>query len=175
MMDGLSMSAETASTSLSTSSEQASSVVFQPQRLKEIVEVVDLMGTVASRVREDHSGDLPSAAGASSARAAGQTGTSARDDAIAKIPAPEIMQQKLVEHLEKEVFRVERQAKSLARSDKRGSAHALSELYRKIRRLTSMISDILEASAEMIKRFYVSVFIDHQPLVVTGGSLKEDK
>ncbi len=81
------------------------------------------------------------------------------------------MQQKLVEHLEREVKTIERQARSLRNSNVRGSGFMLSELYRKIRRLRSLIGDILHASAEMIKRFYVSVFIDRQPLVVTGGSL----
>lgn len=173
-MDGPTMSAESASTSL-TASADAPSAVFQPPRLKDVIEVIDLMSTVASRVREDKSSDLPAAAGAGSGRGSSQTGTSTRDDAIAAVPATVVMQKKLVEHLEKEITRVEKQARALSRSNSRGSAHALAELYKKIRRLTSIISDILEASAEMIKRFYVSVFIDHQPLVVTGGTLKEDK
>ncbi|MFA4875625.1 MAG: hypothetical protein WC690_09840, partial [bacterium] len=93
------------------------------------------------------------------------------DQAIANVPAPGVMQQKLISHLEKEIAAIEKQAIHLARSRRRGSAYLLSELYRKIRRLTAIIADLLEASAEMIKRFYVSVFIDRQPLVVTGGSL----
>ncbi len=150
--------------------------VFQPPKLREIVEVIDLMGTVASRVREDKSGDLPTAAGANAGKAAGQTSAAtARDEAIARAPAPAIMQRKLVQHLEQEVKRVEKQARVIARSKKSGSAYLLSELYKKIRRLSSLIKDILEASTEMIKRFYISVFIDHQPLVVTGGSLKEEE
>lgn len=151
-------------------SESAPARVFQPHALKEIVEIIDLMGNVASRVREDKSGDL-GAGGSTATTGAAQTGSSARDQAIANVPAPEVMQQKLVAHLEKELKSVEKQARKLARSRKRGSAFMLSELYKNIHRLTALIADLLQASAEIIKRFYISVFIDRQPLVVTGGSL----
>ncbi len=172
-MDGLSMTAETPSASSGSVSESAPGQVFQPPKLREIVEVIDLMGTVASRVREDSSGDLGGggSGGAGQAQTGGATGTSARDDAIKNAPAPAIMQQKLITHLSAEIKRVEQQARTLMRSNQRGSAFLLAELYRKIRRLTALIADILSASADMIKRFYVSVFIDRQPMVVTGGSL----
>ncbi len=170
-MDGLGLLTETPRTDLTKVSESAPAVVFQPQKLKEIVEVVDLMGTVAARVREDNSGNLGSGGGGSTGQGSGQkTGSSARDDAIAKVPAVAVMQQKLVEHLEQEVKAIEKQARALKSSNARGSGFLLSELYRKIRRMRSFIGDILHASAEMIKRFYVSVFIDHQPLVGTDGS-----
>ncbi len=158
-------------TALSESTNHAPTAVFQPQKLKEIVEIIDLMGNVASRVREDNSGDLPATGGGASQQGSGQATTSARDEAIAKIPVVAIMQKKLISHLEQEIRTIERSTIRLSHSDKRGSAHALSELYRKIRRLTALIADIFEASAEMIRRFYISVFIDRQPLVVTGGSL----
>lgn len=171
-MDGTSILAETPKADVNRVMDNAPSIVFQPQKLKEIVEVVDLMGTVAARVREDNSSDMPGAGGGGAAQGSGQkTGTSARDDAIANIPAIAVMQKKLVENLEREVRIIEKQARGLKTSNARGNGYLLSELYRKIRRLRSLIGEILHASAEMIKRFYVSVFIDHQPLVVTGGSL----
>ncbi len=170
-MDGPSFIAETPKADITKVTETAPSIVFQPQKLKEIVEVVDLMGTVAARVREDNSGDIPGATGGGGQSTGQKAGTSARDEAIAKAPPIAVMQKKLVEHLEREVRTIEKQAASLKRSNARGSGYLLSELYRKIRRLRSLISDILHASAEMIKRFYISAFIDHQPLVVTGGSL----
>lgn len=170
-MDGLSVTAETLSASSGNTSETAPGQVFQPPKLREIVEVIDLMGTVAMRVREDSSGDMGGGGSAGQAQTGGATGTSARDDAIKNAPIPAVMQQKLITHLNEEIKRVEQQAKTLMRSNRRGSAFLLSDLYRKIRRLTALISDILSASADMIKRFYISVFIDRQPLVVTGGSL----
>ena len=172
-MDGQKLTAETPTTSLAKATELSSSVVFQPPKLTDLIEVIDLMGTVASRVREDKSSDLPSAAGPRSGKAGQTQNTSARDAAIAAAPPPAVMQQKLIRHLEQEVSRVEKQAKSLSHSRENGAAFVLAELYKKIRRLTSLITDILQASAEMIKRFYISVFIDNQPLVVTGGTLKE--
>lgn len=169
----MSMGAERPVSSVSKGPEKVRSVVFQPKALKEIVEVVDLMGTVASRVREDNSGDLPTSGRA--AQAAKKDGTSSRDEAIAKAPPVAVMQQKLVKHLRREVAVIERQARRAARSNEPGAGWLLSELYKKIRRMTSLISEILTASATMIKRFYVSVFIDHQPLVVTGGSIEQEE
>ncbi len=170
-MDGLGLIAETPRTDLTKVSNAAPAVVFQPQKLKEIVEVVDLMGTVAARVREDTAGNLESGGSNSSGQGSGQqSGASSREDAIAKAPAVAIMQKKLVEHLEKEVKIIEKKARTLKSSNARGSAFLLSVLYRKIRRLRSFIGDIFHASAEMIKRFYISAFIDHQPLVVSEGS-----
>ncbi|MSR67581.1 hypothetical protein EXS65_02020 [Candidatus Peribacteria bacterium] len=172
-MDGVSPIAETPKSTLKNSPNVISDKVFQPPKLREIVEVIDLMGTVASRVREDKRGDLPVTGTAAAGTGTGQTGTTARDEAIAKIPTPEIMQQKLVEHIRKEVRTVEKQAKKLGRSQSPGSAYLLSELYRKIRRLSSLISELLAASTEMIKRFYVSIFIDRHPIIVSDGVSKE--
>ena len=172
-MDGVGLSAEASKSTLNTSPNVISDKVFQPPKLREIVEVIDLMGTVASRVREDKRGDLPTAGGTAAGTGTAQTGTTARDEAIAKIPAPAIMQQKLVEHIRREVRTVERQAKTLSKSQKPGSAYLLSELYRKIRRLSSLISELLAASTEMIKRFYVSIFIDRHPIIVSDRVTKE--
>ncbi len=173
IMDGVSLSAETPKSTITKSPNAVSDKVFQPPKLREIVEVIDLMGTVASRVREDKRGDLPVSGGAATGAGATQTGTTARDEAIAKIPTPAIMQQKLVEHIRREVRIVEKQAKKLSKSQSPGSAYMLSELYRKIRRFSSLISELLAASTEMIKRFYVSIFIDRHPIIVSDGVTKE--
>lgn len=171
-MDGPKMSLETGSQSVSKTIENAPTIVFQPQKLKEVVEIIDLMGNVALRVREDSSGDM-GGGGTAGAKAQQKTGTSARDEAIARAPAVEVMQQKLVQHLRQEMASIQRQARRTARSNARGSAWTLAELYRKMRSLSSLITEILHASTEMVKRFYVSVFIDRQPLVVTGGSIAQ--
>ncbi len=168
-MDGAKSTVETQAVTVTKEAKAAPDVVFQPPKLKEVVEIINLMGTVASRVREDSSGDLPG--GGAKAGATKQTGTSARDEAIANAPPLPVMQKKLVEHLEKEARTIRAQARAIASSNQRGSAFMLNNLYRKMRRLSSLISQILQASAEMIKRFYIAAFIDQQPLVVTGGSL----
>lgn len=170
------LSAETAGGSITTASERTSNVVFQPQKLKEVVDIIDLMGNITSRVREDKSGDMGGGSSSTGgAQQGGTSATSARDEAIAKAPPVPIMQKKLIEHLEREVRLMEKQTRKLAWSNKPGSAFLLSELYKKMRRLTSLISDLLKASTNMIKRFYISVFIDHQPLVVSGGTFDEEE
>lgn len=150
-------------------------MIFQPKKLKEVVEIVDLMGNISSRVREDSSGDLggggTGASGTQGQQGGGQQGTSARDQAIAKAPPIPIMKKKLTKHLELEVRTMQRQAMLLSRSGRRGSAYLLTELYKKIRRISMLISELANASAAMIRRFYIAVFIDRQPLVVPGGTL----
>jgi hypothetical protein len=169
-MDAPKLTAEAPKTNVTTVAEKAPNVVFQPQKLKEVVEIIDLMGTVASRVRED-GGTNP--AGTGGGKAQGQTGTSARDEAIANAPEVPVMQQKLIKQLEQEVRVIQRATRSLARSNRPGAAFLLTELYKKLRRLTALISTIVHASADVIKRLYISAFIDRQALVVTGdGSLE---
>lgn len=169
-MDGVKPSSEARTSTISTNTNTVPNQVFQPPHLHEIVELIDLMGTVSTRVREDKKGDAPTAGDAQGTP--GKTGATARDEAIAAIPEPAVMQKMLVEHIRQEVRSIEREAKRLSRSNKRGSAYMLSELYRKIRRLSTLMKDMFEASAEVIKRFYVSVFIDRHPLVITDGAGK---
>lgn len=170
------LSAETSGGSITKAPERVSSVVFQPQKLKEVVDIIDLMGNVATRVRDDNSGDMGGGGtGGQGKKQSGAGGTSTRDEAIAKAPPVPIMQKKLITHLERELKQIEKQTRRLARSNKAGSAYLLAELYKKMRRLTSLISDLLKASSNMIRRFYISVFIDHQPLVISGGTLEEEE
>lgn len=149
----------------------APNVVYQPPKLKEIVEIVDLMGHVATRVREDNAGDWTGSTAAAAGQTGGQGDDSARAQAIANAPSIPVMQKELIKHLEKEMKLIRKQARSVSKSHGRGSAFLLNELYKKLRRLSELASQLLSASADVIKRFYVSVFIDRQPLVVRGGSL----
>lgn len=161
-----------ASNSVTASAEQAEgpAVVFQPQKLTEIVEMIDLMGRISERVREDNSQDA--AGGGSSGSGQGKKGksggTSTRDQAIASLPAPLVMQQRLVHHIQKEIDTLSSQASSAARAAQRGSAYAMNELYKKIRRLYALMEEIIHASLEIIQRFYIAVFIDKQPILVSA-------
>ena len=165
-MDAKNASVENANIDRTQVSESVPNQVFQPPQLKDIIDVIDLMGTVSSRVREDNIQDLPTTKKSS---ASTTTAISAREEAIAKLPEPLVMQQKLIAELESEIAQVEKQARALAKSKKKGSAYLLTELYRKIRRLSSMISSIMDASTDLMKRFYISVFIDRQALPATNG------
>ncbi len=158
----------------SSSVEQAEgpAVVFQPQKLTEIVEMIDLMGRISERVREDNSQDAGGGGSSGAAAKKGQAGSgvSPRDQAIANLPAPLVMQQRLVKHIQKEIDTLASQASGLSNSTKRGAAFALNELYKKIRRLHNLMEEIINASLELIQRFYIAVFIDKQPILVSGNT-----
>lgn len=171
-MDNNLLSAEVSSGTQNRVSERSPSVVFQPQKLKEVVEIIDLMGNVASRIREDNSGDMGGGGGGQQKGGAkGTQGSSARDEAIAKAPPVPVMQKKLVKHLEEEIQNLEKQVRKVRSTKEPGGAYLMNELYKKIRNLTALISRILHASSELIQRFYISVFIDQQPLVVSGSTM----
>ncbi len=140
--------------------------VFQPAKLTEIVEMIDLMGQVSERIREDSSGDWGGAGAVGVATQRGQGGASARDLAIAKLPEAPVMQRRLIAHIKGEIKKLDRQARSLARARAKGSAYFLSEIYKKIRRFSVLIEELTVATIEVIRRFYIAVFIDHQPLLV---------
>lgn len=171
MGSSLKSSAEQGSSNTSTLAEGAQTVVFQPHKLTEIVEMIDLMGKISTRAAEDRSQDMGSGAQTGGAQQAGTGQQSARDLAIANLPAAEQMQQKLVKHIRSEMRTLNSQARAAARSNATGSAYLLNELYRKIRRLSGLIEELLQASIEVIKRFYIAVFIDNQPLIVTAGKM----
>lgn len=174
-MDAGIFSPETGSANNLNDAEVTPAIVFQPPKLREAMDLIDLLGTVALRVREDSSHDFGVGGSTSYGDGQGTRGTSTRDEAIANAPPVPVMQEKLVMHLRKEMKYIEKQAVKLRCSNSPGTACALNELFRKIRRLSSLIEEILQASTEMIKRFYISVFIDRQPLVVTGGSIVQSE
>ena len=96
-----------------------------------------------------------------------QTGTqtmSPRDQAIANIPMPAVMQKQLEQHIRTEVKLLHKQAKKIVLS-KPGAAHHLSELYTRIHKLNKLLSAIFEASVETVKRIFIRVFIDRQPIL----------
>lgn len=89
---------------------------------------------------------------------------SARDQAIAQIPVVAIMQKQLEAHIRNEVKDLRKQARQIIRSRKPGSAHALAQLYAKMRHLNALLADLLEASYDVLKRLFVKVFVDKQSI-----------
>ena len=168
MANALSSSADKGHSSL-TSLETSKLIVRQPGKLQELTNLLEtfenLSARVSERTGEDRSGDLGGAGAGAGGQQQGGQGTSARDLAIKNIPATEAMQKQLTEHIRKETKKLEKLAVAVARSSAPGSAHKLNELYAKIRRLNAMIYDILEASVEVLKRFFIRVFIDQQPII----------
>ncbi len=168
-MDAPKASPEAAKTSLVTTEKPEPAQVFQPQKLTEVVEMIDLMGKISERMGEDKTGDLGAGSAGSTLQGTQATAISSRDDAIANLPAPPKMQEKIIARIHSEVHSLDRQARKLAKSRSKGSAYALTEIYKKIRRLSSLIEELLNASADMIKRFYIALFIDRQTILEDGN------
>lgn len=94
----------------------------------------------------------------------GTHGPSPRDIAIANLPPLAIMQQKLTTHIRGEVRTLRREAHRVTRVGKPGAAYHLNQLYARIRRLNALLSELLEASLDVLKRLFIRVFIDKQAL-----------
>jgi len=141
--------------------------VRQPEKITSLLAVLSDLEKISERVSEDRSQDLGAGARAgmgddSSTRDASQ---SARKQALQSLPSKEVMQRKLVSHLKGEVRHLEREARRLARSGKQGAAFLLTQTYARIRKIQSLIEELLGAAREVIERLYVRLFIDKQQLV----------
>lgn len=165
-MATLSTSTERTSESLTTVEQnEAPSIVFQPQKLREVMDVINLMGSISDRVREESSQDM--GGGSSAGGTAGRTTTiSAREQMLANLPEPTVMQIRLTKHIEGEMKKLEVQARKFKHARTPGAAYTLSELFKRIRRFSALIDEIVHATGEIIKRFFVAVFIDKRPLDV---------
>ena len=143
-------------------------IVHRPAKITELTNLLETFENLNARVSEttgeDRSGDLGGAGAATGGQQSTQ-GVSPRDQAIQKVPGALVMRQRLTQHIEQEARKLERLAKAAARSTRPGAAHTLNELYAKIRRLHAMIAEILEASIEVLKRLFIRVFIDNQPIL----------
>lgn len=138
--------------------------VRQPEKMKNLLALLELLEGVTQAV----SGVQPAGggvAGASSSGAPTATTPSKRDLLLQNLPATEVMQQRLVTHLSQEVRRLERKARRMALSFGRGTAHAYNQLFARIRKIQALISDLFEATREVIQRLYVRLFIDGQAIV----------
>lgn len=146
-------------------------VVFQPQKLGEVVDLITLMGNISERIGEEQSNDMGGSGGSGQGDQGTQSkGVTARDEALKNLPTPEVMQHRLVDHVKKHMKDAEREARILSMSNKRGSAFALNEAYKKIRRLSRLVQELLVASAEVIQRFFIAIFIDNQSVDEHGST-----
>ncbi len=142
-------------------------IVRQPAKLAELGKLLEtfenLNARVSERAGEDSSGDMGGAA-----MGAGQgddSQASPRDIAIKNIPPEAVMKEKLAHHIGKEVQKLEKLTRGIARSTKPGAAYKLNQLYARIRRLNSLLAEITEAAYEVLRRLFIRVFIDQQPVV----------
>lgn len=153
----------------STKSPEKTGAVLQPKKMQPelqaiVAELADLIdvGAVGETMQEDKSGDM----GGSGAQGDGaQTVRSKRAQLIANPPPPAVIQQELRKHITKEIKQLSRKARKMSRVSDPGAAFLLNEVYAKIRRLNSLLAEILEASYDVLKRLFIKVFVDNQPIL----------
>ncbi len=146
----------------------AALIVRQPEKIKSLLVVLGDIERISERVTEDASQDLGAAGGGAAQQGGqGQGGSqiTLRQKAIQNLPTTSVMREKLVKHLQREVRHLEREARNISRTAAKGSAFVLTQMYAKIRKVQSLITEVLEAVAELVERLYVRLFIDHQQLV----------
>ncbi|TSC57617.1 MAG: hypothetical protein Greene041619_1045 [Candidatus Peregrinibacteria bacterium Greene0416_19] len=146
-------------------------IVQQPQKLAELGQLLDTIDAFSNRVSERSSEDRSTDMGGGTSGTAGQ-GTqgaqiSPRDQAIKNMPESAlVLRQELDHHIEKEIKRLERDADMLASHASRpGAAYKLNHLYARIRRLRSLMHELVEAAVDLLRRLYIRVFIDKQPVL----------
>lgn len=141
--------------------------VMQPKRLDgmdQILDVINVMGSISEKMSE-RAPQMGGGAMTSQGDQGQSAGKSKRDDAIANLPKVEVMQKKLVDHIDNEINDLKKIAKKISASKEIGWAYKLNQIYARIRRLAALAGEILNASLDVIKRFYILVFIDEQPLL----------
>lgn len=148
------------------SGENKNLVVTQPEKFEGLLETISLMDKVSERIGEDTSGDLGGGGGTSgSAQGDDDDGLSLRARAIANMPDTPEMRRELGNYIQTEIKVLRKEVRKRAfRASKPGSAHQLNELYSKIRRLNSLLSELMEASVDVLKRLFIKVFIDKQSI-----------
>ena len=140
-------------------------IVSQPKKLEGLLETLTLIDKISETVGEDRSGDMGSG-GKGSGKGDDDQKISLREQAIANLPDTPVMQRRLRAHIEKDVKKLRREIKrATSRASKPGAACKLNTLYARVRRLNSLLSDLFNASQEVLKRLYVKIFVDKQTVI----------
>jgi hypothetical protein len=139
-------------------------VVTQPRHLEAILAAV----ASAERVSESTGarvGEQWTGGGQAQAGTGGTQDPSPRDHALANLPTPMVMQERLRAHIDVEVRQLRREALRLTRVRQPGTAWRLNEIYTKLRRLNGLVSELLSASTEVLQRLFIRVFVDRQSIL----------
>lgn len=150
--------------------EQAPAQTAQPQKLPNLSSMAELLGEIekiAETTGEDRSGDWSGTTPGTTAVATGGaiTGQSPRDRAIAAIPEVAVMRKELEKHIVTEIKVLRKDIRRITRVRAPGAAFRLNELYTRLRRLNSLLHDLFATSYEVVRRLFVKVFIDKQPIL----------
>ena len=147
------------------SNEGANLVVAQPEKFEGLLETITVMDKVSETMGEDKSGDMGGGGAATSKGDDDDGTTSTRAQAIANLPDAPEMRKELGLYIQKEIKGMRKQIRQKAfRASKPGSACQLNDLYSKIRRLNSLLAELLDTSVDVLKRIFIRVFIDKQSI-----------
>ncbi|TSC79173.1 MAG: hypothetical protein G01um101425_810 [Candidatus Peregrinibacteria bacterium Gr01-1014_25] len=142
--------------------------VLQPAKTPGIEAILDQIDSmqISEKTGEDRSGDMGAGSGGAMTQTQGDTPVvSPRDQAIQNLPATQVMQRDIAKHITKEVRTLRRQAKTITRIGRPGQAFQLAQLYARIRKLNGLLAQIWEASTDVVKRMFIRIFIDKQPVL----------
>jgi len=139
--------------------------VTQPEKIGSLLDTLNLIDQMSERMGEDRSGDMGGAGGQKQSGSSGTRTVSPRDQAIAALPSEQIMQAKLAEKIRAEVGTLRKQIRSIPGSGQPGAAFKLNKLYARIRLLNRLLATLFESSLDVIKRLFIRVFIDEQPIL----------
>jgi hypothetical protein len=145
-------------------------VVSQPTKLDlggQLGPLLAEIGRISESSPAGPSNDGPGATGgAVQTSGSGTTPVmSARDQAIANLPATRVMQKQLEAHIRTEIKKLRKQAKTVARINQPGGAYRLNMLYLRIHHLNALLHELLSSSVEVLKRLFIKVFIDKQTVL----------
>lgn len=141
-------------------------IVTQPQKLEGLLETIALLDRISERLGEDRSGDMGGGGGATGGQQSGSATVSARQQKIANLPAPEVMRKTLARHIEKEVRVLQKEIRKAAqRASRPGGAYKLNILYGRIRRLNTLLAELVDAAIDVLKRLFIKVVIDEQKIL----------
>lgn len=150
--------------------EQAPSIVAQPVKIEsqmgtQLESFLEEVNRISEHAKEGPGESWQGSGGSTAIAATTSGGLSLRDQAIAAIPTPAIMQKQLERHIRSEVKKLRKQARGIAQIGKPGAAYHLNNLYARIHYLNAMLSALFEASYDVLKRLFIRVFIDRQPIL----------
>lgn len=139
--------------------------VTQPEKIGSLLDTLNLIDSMSERLGEDKSGDMGGAGGQAKGTQAGTHVVTPREQAIAHLPSEQVMQTKLAEKIRGEVRDLRHQIRAIPSTSRPGAAFKLNKLYARIRLLNRLLGNLFESSVEVIKRLFIRVFIDEQPIL----------
>lgn len=153
--------------------EAADSRVVQPEKQVTIESIdglsqfLEAVNRISEKTGEDTSArDNGGGGNGPVGKRQAQPAISARDLAIAALPAPELMQKQLERHIRQEVKRLHTQARQVARlGSTPGAAYRLTRIIARIRQYNALLAELLEAGVDLLRRFFIRVFVDKQPIL----------